>query len=831
MGSHAVNRSYHPAVEPTRHPLARSVPASAHARSRRAFRPLLRLGCLGAAVLLAGAALAQGAKLVLDLPPAPLEQALKTLARQSGTQIVFASAITDGKAAQRLRGDYTVGEALDRLLAGSGLAARRQADGIFTIAPADAPRSEAELPTVTVSASAQREAANGPVIGYIATRSATGSKTDVPLAEVPQSISVVTRDRFEAQGAQSVNEALRYTASVSSYGAGTRSDWYTAVRGFVPNTYLNGLQLPTTINLASWRVDPWQLERVELLRGPASVLYGQGDPGGTINMVSKLPTLEPIRELELQYGTQARKQIAGDFGGKLDEDGKFSYRLTALARDGNLPLGPFKDQRLMVAPSLTWRPDADTTLTLMASYLRDKTNASDSFLPAQGTILPNPNGRLSPRLFTGSPDFDSFEKTQYSLGYQFEHRFNDTWTVRQNLRYDYLRLDDNMTYGVGLDPSDPTLRTMLRYAGIAQPRYGHFEVDTQAQAVFDTGALRHTLLLGVDYLRQRTVDTENYALTSSLDLYNPVYAPTDRSIFNGPNAYPQDTRQVQSQVGLYLQDQIKFAERWVLTLGGRNDWLDTRTDDRLASTSAARRDSAFTGRVGLVYLAPAGLSPYISYSTSFSPTMGTDRNGQAFKPTQGRQVEAGVKFMRPDGKTSITAALFQIHQRNVLTPDLNDPTGRFNTQTGEVRSQGFELEAIAEVMPGLNVIASYTYQDVRNTQANDSTLNKWPTAIPTPREMASLWADYRLRGGTFAGLGFGAGVRYVSPTAGSPDNSLHVPGYALLDAAITYRIPHWRFALNATNLGNREFVAGCYDATRCIYGNGRTVIASARYAW
>ena len=806
------------------------MPAASGPR-RTALRPLARLSALAAAMLLAGAALAQGGQVALDLPAAPLEQALKTLARQSGTQIVFASAITDGKQAPRLHGNFTVGEALDRLLAGSGLAARRQADHVFTIGPAEAPRSEAELPVVTVSAAAQRETANGPVIGYIATRSATGSKTDASLDEVPQSISVVTRDRFEAQGAQSVNEALRYTASVSSYGAGTRSDWYTAVRGFVPSTYLDGLQLPNTINLASWRVDPWQLERVELLRGPASVLYGQGDPGGTINMVSKLPTLEPVRELEVQYGTHARKQIAGDFGGKLDEDGKFSYRLTALARDGNLPFGPFKDQRLMVAPSLTWRPDADTSLTLMASYLRDKTNSSDNFLPAQGTILPNPNGHISSRLFTGSPDFDSYEKTQYSFGYQFEHRFNDTWTVRQNLRYNHLRLDDRMSYGVGLDPSDPTQRTMLRYAGIAQPSYGRFDVDTQAQAKFDTGALHHTLLLGLDYQRQRTLDPENYALTSSLDLYHPVYAPTDLSIFTGAGAYPQDVRQTQSQVGLYLQDQIKLAERWVVTLGGRQDWTETRTTDQLAGSSSSQRDSAFTGRVGLVYLMSSGFAPYLSYSTSFNPTSGTDRNGQAFRPTQGRQVEAGVKYTRPDGKLSVTASLFQIHQRNVLTPDLADPTGAHSTQAGEVRSQGVELEAIAEVVPGLNLIASYTYQDVRNTKANDDTLNKWPIAIPIPREMAALWADYRLRGGPLAGLGFGAGVRYVSPTAGAPDNSLHVPGYALFDAAITYRIPHWRFALNGTNLGNREYISGCYDATRCIYGNGRTVIASARYSW
>ncbi|KHK54135.1 TonB-dependent receptor [Ralstonia sp. A12] len=794
----------------------------------RTQRRVPRLIALAAATLLAGAAFAQ-TRLSIDIPAEPLDAALNALARQAGAQLVFASSLTAGKTAPRVQGQMSVEDALDRLLAQSGLVARKQGSNTFTIEPTGG-SAQVTLPATVATASAQQESATGPVRGYIAQRSATGTKTDVPLSEIPQSISVVSRDRFEAQGAQSVNEALRYSASVSSYGAGTRSDWYTAVRGFVPATYLDGLQLPNTINLASWRVDPWQIERVELLRGPSSVLYGQGDPGGTVNVVTKQPTTEPIREIEVQYGSHARKQVAGDFAGALDADGKLSYRLTAVARDGNLPFGPFKDQRLMVAPSLTWKPSADTTLTLLATYLRDKTNSSDNFLPASGTILPNPNGKIPATLFTGSPDFDAYEKTQYSLGYQFEHKLNDTWTVRQNTRYMHLKLDDRMTYGVGLDPSDPTQRMMWRYAGIARPSYGRFDVDTQVQAKFATGIARHTFLAGVDYQRQTTKDPETYALTSSLDLYNPVHAPFDWSIFNGSGASPQDIHQKQTQLGVYLQDQIKLGERWVFTLGGHHDWSDLRTDDLLAGTNTSQRDSAFTGRVGVVYLGPYGLSPYMSYSTSFNPTIGTDRSNQPFKPTKGKQVEAGIKFA-PTSKTSITAAVFQIHQTNVLTPDLNDPTGMHSAQSGEIRSQGIELEGTTQLLPGWNVIASYTYQDVRNTKANDVTLNKWPIAIPIPRQMASLWTDYRIRSGVLQGVGIGAGVRYTSPTAGAPDNSLKVPGYTLFDASIFYNVGHWRFALNGTNLGNREVISGCYDATRCIYNNGRTVLATAKYAW
>ncbi|WP_237772525.1 TonB-dependent siderophore receptor [Herbaspirillum robiniae] len=798
-------------------------PASRCNRSR-----LLRLNALAAAMLLAAASYAQSARLNVDIPAEPLDKALNALARQTGIQILFASDTARGHTANALKGSYTAREALDKLLSGSGLVVREQAGGTYTVQPADATRGEAALPTVTVNGEAA-ESAYGPVNGYVATRTASATKTDTSLLETPQSISVITRDRYEAQGAQSINEALRYSAGVSSYGAGTRSDWYTVVRGFDPNVYLDGLALPTTINLASWRVDPYLLERIEVLRGPSSVLYGQGQPGGTVNMVSKLPTATPLHEIEVQFGNNARRQLAGDFSGAIDEDGKLLYRVTGLVRDSNLPFGPFKDQRLLLAPSLTIKPSGDTSLTLQASYLRDRTNSSDNFLPAAGTILPNPNGHISSSLFTGSPDFDRYEKEQWSLGYLFEHRFDETWTVRQNLRYSHLSLKDYMTYGVGLDASDATQSTMIRYAGIAKPDYGRFTVDNQLQATFRTGGIAHTALAGVDYQRQRRNNWELYALTSSFNLYRPSYTAFDWSIFDGST--PESTLSIQEQVGLYAQDQLKFGQHWVLTAGLRRDWSKTSTEDLINGTSTAQKDSATTGRIGLVYLAGNGLAPFVSYSTSFMPELGTDRFGAPFKPTRGKQVEAGVKY-QPSDKTAITASVFEIRQQNVTTIDPNDPAGTHYVQTGEVRSRGVELEGSAELNRNLKLVASYSYTDVKNTQTNDAaSLDKTPIDIPRPRHLASLWLDYTLRGGQFSGLGFGGGVRHVGNSPGASDNSLNVPGYTLFDAALHYELPKWRLSLTASNLFNKEYISGCYDATRCIYGNGRTVLATARYNW
>ncbi|WP_165973485.1 TonB-dependent siderophore receptor [Luteibacter rhizovicinus] len=660
----------------------------------------------------------------------------------------------------------------------------------------------------------------------------SATKTRTPLIETPQMVSVVTQEQIRMQGAQSVVQALGYSAGVAGYGPNLRSDWYTVIRGFSPSLYLDGLQLPVTMNLASWIVDPYQLERVDVLHGPSSVLYGQGDPGGTVDMVSKVAGGPPVHEVQMQIGDRARKQLAFDYGDYLSKDGQWSYRIVAVGRKQDIANTPFGSSRVMVAPSIAWKPSADTSLVVTANYLRDRLNASDSFLPAVGTIQPSPYGRISPHTFIGDPDFTKYLKHEYAAGYRFEHRFDDAWTFRQNARYSRTWLDNNMLYGIGMAEDGHSID---RYAGIAKPDYRRLTVDNQLEARFNTGAFQHTVLMGVDYQSQRTSDPENYALGPAVDLYNPVYTPVDPAIFApGAANYPQDLQQRQKQLGVYAQDQIKYDDHWVLVLSGRQDWSRSESIDyAVANASKAKQnDHAFTGRVGLVYLADNGLAPYLSYSESFNPQTVANAYGAPFRPTTGTQYEAGLRFQPKGTQTTLTAAVFQIRQQNVTTPDpdqINHPNGY--VQTGEVRSRGVELEARTSFANGINMIGSYTYQDVRNTKANDNTLNKWPVSIPIPRELASLWADYTLSGGDLAGLGFGGGVRYVSSSFGAPDNSLRVPAYTLIDATAFYQLPQWRLALNLSNLANKVYIAGCYDATRCMYGSGRTAMLSATYDW
>lgn len=804
------------------------------------FSPLaqaLRCALLGLAVSLPLAGIAQAASAQhFEVPAGNLEDALNTYARQAGVLLSFDPALTRGLASQGVSGDFPVDVGFATLLGGTALAAERSSDGSWRLVRS-APAGVVALQAQTISALGDEDP-RGPVGSYVAKRSVTATKTDTPIHETPQSISVVTRERMEAQGVQSVNEALRYTPGVSSYGANNRSDWYTVVRGFSPTTYLDGLQLPNTINLASWMVDPYMLERVEVLRGPAGVLYGQGDPGGVINQVSKRPSTVASHEVQVQYGTDARRQIGFDSTGALDQEGVWSYRVTAIGHEADIRDTPWEDKRKALSAGLTWQPSEDTRLTVLGSYLADDANAQDNFLPAVGTLSHSPYGKIGRDTFTGDKQFAKYEKTQYSLGYEFETRLNDTWQLRQNLRYAHLDLNDNMVYGVGTTgyynmPGGDD-RTLLRYAGIENPKYSRWTLDNQAQADFSTGGLEHTLLIGVDWQRQRTYDPQAYVLTTPVDLYGGTdYGPVDPTQFTpGDWSY---SKQIARQTGLYLQDQLHFDEHWVLTLGGRYDWASSSTENwsiasarRRASTS----DEAFSGRVGLVYLADNGLAPYLSYSEGFTPNAGTDFAGKPFEPTEAKQYEAGVKFQPNGSNSSVTAAVFEITQSNVLTADpdaVNHPNS--TVQTGEVRSRGLELEGVASLSNELNLIATYTYQDVKVTKANDESDGKTPISIPTPRNLASAWADYTLHDGLLKGLGFGAGVRYTGRNPGAPDNSLNVPSYTLLDAAVHYETGPWRFAVNASNLTDKEYIAGCYDATRCIYGNGRTVLGTASYRW
>ncbi len=682
-----------------------------------------------------------------------------------------------------------------------------------------------ELPPLTVQG--ETETGSGPVQGDVAHRSTAGTKTDTPLAETPQAISVVTRDQMNAQDAQTVNQALRYSPGVKSDAAGAdlRFDGNVYIRGFLADQYLDGLKLFRGAFTAP-AVDPWLLERIDIVHGPSSVLYGQASPGGFIDMISKLPTETPLHVLQFQSGSYGLVQGAFDLGGKLTEDGTVLYRLSGIGRSSDTQVNYTKQQRLALAPSVTWKPDSDTKLTIITSLLDDPNAGFFNQLPLTGTALTNPNGRISTSFYQGSPGFDQFRRSQVTVGYMLEHRFSEVWQASQSVRYLYQDVGYNGTYIVS---AQPNLTTFNRDVFADSEFMNAVVLDNHAQADFDTGPLRHTVLLGVGY--QYVLYDQGYRenATSPINYLNPIYLP----VFMPANpAIMRHTQQSQNQFGIYAQDQLRLGNL-SLTIGGRQDWLGNDTTNRVTSLTTSTTDNAFSWRAALMYNFDSGIAPYFSYTTSFQPTLGSSFTGAAFQPTTGEQYEIGIKYQPPGINALFTLAAYNLTQQNVLTPD--PVHANFSVQTGEVRSRGIELEGRVSLTEGLNVIAAYTYLDNVNTQANGPTLNKHPPGLPS--NAGALWADYTFQSEALAGLGIGGGVRLVGPMYGNTTNTFMVQGYTLFDAMLRYdlgaTIPSLQglqLQVNGTNLGDVRYIVSSQN-TGAYYGLRRTVYASLTYRW
>ncbi|MGY3040512.1 iron complex outermembrane receptor protein [Rhodanobacter sp. TND4EL1] len=649
------------------------------------------------------------------------------------------------------------------------------------------------------------------------------TKTDTPIIEIPQSVSVITDEQMSRRGIQGIEEAVWYTAGAQGggYGPDSRSDWL-LVRGFTPARYMDGLALADGSGTGITRIEPYGLERLEVLKGPSSVVYGAMPPGGMINMVSKRPTEQPLHEVGVEVGSFDLRQATFDFGGPLNDAGTVLYRLTGLARNSDTMVDHIKDDRYYLAPALTWKPSNQTSLTVLSHFQKANTASGGGFLPASGTLLPNPNGEIPRNRFTGEPGQNDYDKSIASIGYEFHHDFANGLAFNQNLRYGKADVDNNGG-NVGAFGLLGDGRTLLRYLFPNENHTRTVGVDNNLQYIFDSGSVQHVVLAGVDYRRAR----DDYASAfdfnvAGLDVFNPVYG----SPVTVP-AYTSHTVQTQSQLGVYLQDQIKLG-RWGITVGGRQDHVKTDTDNLIGGSTAGQTDDAFSGRIGINYLFDNGLAPYVSWSHSFQPTVGTDFAGKAFKPTTGDQYEAGLKYQPIGSNGLLTASVYQITQQNSLTIDPNHAL--YQVQQGETRLRGIELEGRWNLGANFSVYGDYTYSNSKVTRTNDLPSLGRQIAL-LPKQQAALGADYTVVGGPLSGLGFGGGVRYVGEHYGDIHNDWKTPAYTLLDAAVHYETGSWRLQLNVSNLTDKNYVSACNSAVWCYYGYERTVTASARYRW
>ena len=691
--------------------------------------------------------------------------------------------------------------------------------------PAFSADTKEETLTVVGSSQPQQESAWGPVGTYVAKHSATGTKTDTPIEKTPQSVSVVTREEMDMRQPETVKGALAYSPGVmvGNRGASTAYDAVN-IRGFSSvgtNMYLDGLKLQDD-NYSIYQIDPYFLERAEVLRGPSSVLYGKSNPGGVVALVSKRPTTESLREVQFKMGTDNLFQTGFDFGGAVDDDGVYSYRLTGLARDEDQQQVGEKSKRYAIAPSFSWRPDDRTSLTFLSSFQDDPDLGFYGWLPREGTVQNGINGKLPTSFNDGEPGYNNISRKQQMVGYAFEHGFDDVWTVRQNLRYSKMDLDYRSIYGQGISPTNPA--ELTRGVMNSKEHLSSFAVDTQAQAKFATGVVDHTLLMGVDYMRMRNDVVYQYGTASPLNVVAPQYGNQNYTITGGASQVNR-----QEQTGLYVQDQAEWNQ-WVLTMGGRYDWSDTNSTNRLNQNSVSKqKDNEFTGRAGLNYVFENGIAPYVSYSESFEPTSGTDVNGNTFAASKGKQYEAGVKFAPKDRPITASMAIYQLTKTNNKVADPNNIFA--SIQGGEIRSRGVELEAKAALSANLNLLGSYTYTDAEYSK--DTTLQgNTPAAIP--KHMASLWADYTFHETAISGLTLGSGVRYVGSSYGDEANTFKVKDYTVVDAAIKYdlarfNLPGSSIGINVNNLFDKEYVSSCFATYGCYWGAERQVVATATF--
>lgn len=606
----------------------------------------------------------------------------------------------------------------------------------------------------------------------------------------------------------------------------------TVKNGSIQSTFLflDGLSFGATASSQTGTVDPWLLERVELVRGPASVLFGQVNPGGLISMTSKRPTSEPIHKVQFSTGNRDLAEGAFDFGGPLSDDGRVLYRLNGIARTQHNQVEDYKDSRVAIAPAITWYPNDQTRFTLLTSYQKDPDAGYRNFLPAYGTVT-SANGKYIPLDFNVSdPDYDQSWREQTMVGYEFEHQFNDMMTFRQNARYASIK--QKYRYLVYFN-SKPESTLLSRRAQHEERTTNEFGIDNQLEAQFATAQMNHTLLGGLDY---KSSNDKQLLMRGSgsqydMDWTHPVYGVNvDESTFS-PASHEQQNL---DQMGLYLQDQMSW-NNWELLLSGRYDWTEVRTTDYINSEKTQQNDNKFTWRTGLLYAFDFGLSPYISYSTSYEPNLQTNRapGSAPFKPTTGKQTEVGVKY-QPVDNTLMSLALYDLKQSNVST--YNSTLGWFEN-AGEVRSKGVEAEIHSSLWDSVNLIGSYTYTDAETVNTTVAgTEGKTPARIPA--HMASAFASYTFPGGPLKSLTTGVGVRYIGTSYGDAKNTFKVPAVDLYDAMVSYELGELNSSLkgaavqfNVNNIADTKYVASCASDTACFYGVGRTVTATVSYFW
>jgi len=691
--------------------------------------------------------------------------------------------------------------------------------GLATLAPSillaqttesSAPTTAADtnqLPAVNVTADGDAESRYNAVKTQV-------NKSSVPLSQTPQSISVVTRSVLDSQQAVTLADALKNAPGVVSGQYGRRGWDDLIIRGQVASDslYLDGLRTAASNRVAE---QLFGLEQVEVLKGPGSLLYGLVLPGGLVNMVSKRPQGYDFANADVTVGSHDFRQATIDLNKSLSENGKQAFRINGLISNANDATDYVWYKNRYIAPSLSLDLGARTDFTILTSF-QERGYIRQQGLPLSGSINRNVNGSIPRSRFTGEPAARPYNATETRLGYSLTHRFDDGWTLNNNLRWQQFAMSGQLVANTA------ATGTTLTRTGTDQTFNGQtFTMDTNLQRSFNTAVGKHQITFGSDYLNTRE-DTRSFTCTvASLNVYNPVYGA--RLVC--PATPGTNTSTTVRDLGVYLRDQIQFGDRWQLLAGLRRDNTSTYSDNIRTTTHTDNPASANTGSVALMVEVLRGVRPYVSYSTSFYPNSGTDVGGNTFKPETGKQLEAGVKIELDEGRTNLNMALFDLRRRNVLQTDPNNTT--FKIAVGEQHSQGGEIGITSDLRNGVSLMAGYSYTSAVISDDGGqkvTTVGQWLDNVP--RHNFNTSARYKFKG-ELTGWELNGGVHGQSRQR---TNGYSLPGYVLTDVGVAYNAARWRAALNVKNIFNTQYYAGGL-ANAVALGDDRVVMLTLGYRY
>lgn len=670
------------------------------------------------------------------------------------------------------------------------------------VAGADAPAPEA----IQVIVTGEQEPDDYAITDTIVTR------LDVPLRDIPRSIQVIPQQVIEDQNAIRLDDALRNVSGAardSTFG-GTADAFL--LRGFIADIYRNGQPEVTFASTFSSLRETVNLERVEVLRGPASILFGSLSPGGVINLVTEQPLEEPFYEIDVSVGNFGLYRPSIDLSGPLTDDGALLYRLNAVYENSS-SFRDFTDiERVFVAPVVEWRISDRTNLTFDLEYLNDERPFDPGLVAIGDTVADIP---ISRRL--GEPS-DVRRVEDLSVGYRLDHEINDDWTIRNSFR---ALFSDNFTRRFEPRSLDETTGILQREFRIVEADRQGYTLRTEAAGNFSTGSIQHQALVGIDLSRVLADETGFRVRPSEpINIFDPVYFG---QIPDAPLSFVSAIRT--NSLGLYVQDLVSFTDQLKLLVGGRFDLIDQTSRDPLSDSETSLSDTAFSPNVGIVYQPTEEVSLYGSFSRSFQPNIFAIRaDGSFLEPERGTQYEIGVRGIFLDERLISNLSLYRLTKTNIGVTDPNDPD--FSIPVGEQRSQGIELDVTGEILPGWNVIATYAYTDAVITKGDDFAPegNRFTNV---PKNSASLWTTYEVQSGDLQGLGAGIGLFFVGERQGNIENSFTLPSYLRTDAALYYRRENWRAALNFKNLFDiRYFESSTFGQARITPGAPFTIIGS-----